>query len=62
MDVIRRYVPVATLRDNYGLEYHFDLNPSYLSAFGELFRRLEASDAVASFGIELPNLEDVFIK
>lgn len=65
LNLIQKYVPDAILRDNYGMEYHFELNPKYLSAFGELFKRLESSEAslgISSFGIELPTLEEVFLK
>lgn len=69
-ELIRKYVPDAKLRDSFGQEVAFDLNPQYVKAFGELCRALEDTEeegkahshGVESFGIELPSLEEVFFK
>lgn len=64
-EVIKKYVPDAKIRDSFGQEVAFDLSSQHSSAFGELFKSLEAmetSDGIESFGIELPSLEDVFFK
>lgn len=63
--VINSVVPTAKLRNQYGREVTFELSPKSVSAFGALFQRLETlggSIGVQSFGIELPGLEDVFLK
>lgn len=53
------------MRHSYGAELSFELSPKQVAMFGQYFRRLEAVDrsiGIESFGIELPNLEDVFLK
>lgn len=58
-------VPDARIRHRYESEISFELSPKWQRSFESLFRRLElvaASIGIDSFGIELPGLEDVFIK
>lgn len=55
----------AQLRHHYGAEVTYELSPKSIASFGGLFKRLEtvgSSIGVESFGIELPSLEDVFLK
>lgn len=62
---IKSIIPDARLRHSYGAELSFELSPKQVAVFGQYFRRLEAVDrsiGIESFGIELPNLEDVFLK
>lgn len=63
--IIRRFVPDAQLVDHAGMEFEFSLSPKYLGSFGELFKSLESVDrsvGLASYGIEMPNLQDVFLE
>ena len=43
----------------------FELSPQHADKFEDLFWKLEAMEkelGVENFGVELPNLEDVFMK
>lgn len=62
---IKAFVADARLRYQYGQEVTYELGPKSVGSFGNLFTRLELmgnSIGVESFGIELPGLEDVFLK
>lgn len=60
--VISAILPDAKLRHAYGAEVTYELSPSRMAMFGELFKRLETFTGLESFGIKLPSLEDVFLK
>lgn len=65
LEIIQKYVPDAELIEKVGHEFEFSLNSRYLSSFGLLFNDLESLDksvGLASYGIEMPNLQDVFLK
>lgn len=62
---IHTFLPGAKLRQRYGAEVIYELSPKQVPKFGELFKRLEDVNhdlGIESFGMDLPGLEDVFIK
>lgn len=64
-EFISSFVQSSKLKHQYGAEVTYQLSPKSVSAFGDLFKRLESTGAtigIESFGIELPGLEDVFLK
>lgn len=62
---IQTYVPDVRIRSSYGGEVIYQLSPKSIEAFPKLFEHLETVGTeigLEGFGLELPGMEDVFLK
>ncbi|XP_058537073.1 phospholipid-transporting ATPase ABCA3-like [Ochotona princeps] len=63
--LIHNYVPVATMKSNVGTELSFILPQEYIYRFEALFTNLERKQAelgIASFGVSITTMEEVFLR